>query len=112
MPNGKSDELFRRMLPTEDTGTEAKAPSRLKARVYSALVGEQQASGPLMSLSETEASGRGLCTWEKLVQISPIGEKAKTPFFCRTCHARVLAERIEGAPIYWANCPYAEFQNR
>lgn len=112
MPNEKSDELFRRMLPAEDPDMEAKAPARLKSRIYTSLVHEQQASGPLMSLSQTEVSGRGLCVWEKLVEISPIGEKAKTPFFCRRCHARVLAERIEGAPIYWANCPYVSFQER
>ncbi len=112
MPNGKSDEILRSLLPAEDSDVEIKAPARLKARLYSALVREQQASGPLMGLSQTEVSGRGLCIFEKLVQISPIGEKAKEPFFCWRCHARVLAERFEGAPIYWANCPYADFQKR
>jgi hypothetical protein len=28
------------------------------------------------------------------------------------CHARVLAERLEHAPIYWPHCPYVRFQNR
>jgi hypothetical protein len=26
------------------------------------------------------------------------------------CHARVLAEPIANAPIYWRHCPYDEFQ--
>ncbi len=53
------------------------APSRLKAKIYSALLRRQQESGPLLSLSETWSAGRGLCVYEKLVQILPVGERAK-----------------------------------
>jgi hypothetical protein len=86
------------------------APSRLKSRIYSALVQRQVESGPLLSVSETKAEGRRLCVFENLVEISPVGEKVKSLNFCRVCHARVLAEAIENAPIYWPHCPYVHFQ--
>ncbi|SRR6266567_1867586 len=87
------------------------APSSLKARLYSALVHEQQESGPLASLDTIVASGHGICLFEKLVQIAPVGEKAKSPFFCQVCHARVLAEHFDNPPIFWPHCPYVEFKN-
>ncbi|HJZ99013.1 MAG TPA: hypothetical protein VKE70_21030 [Candidatus Solibacter sp.] len=89
-----------------------RAPARLKSRIYSALVERQRHEGPLLSLTEVKAGGRNLCVFEELVQITPLGEPAKQPNFCRVCHARVLAERIENAPVYWSGCPYAQFQNR
>jgi hypothetical protein len=90
----------------------ARAPARLKSRIYSRLVQEQAAGGPLLSLSESKASGALLCGFEELVRIAPVGEHAKRKNCCRVCHARVLAERLEHAPIYWPHCPYAGFQNR
>ncbi len=103
------DREFTRMLaePQEHTG---RAPSSLKARLYTALVREQQASGPLASLDATVAAGRGICVFEKLVQIAPLGEEAKKPFFCGVCHARVLGEHLENPPIFWPNCPYVSFK--
>ena len=89
-----------------------RAPSRLKSRIYSALIERQQSDGPLLSLSEVKARGRRLCVFEELVQIAPVGESAKQSNLCRICHARVLAEKIENAPVYWPGCPYAQFQNR
>jgi len=113
VPNdSRNDQLRIIFLQTEDLASEEKAPSRLKARVYSALIREQQTTGPLQDLSATQAAGHSLCVFEQLVQIAPVGEAVKTPFFCWACHARALAERIENAPIYWPHCPYAEFQNR
>ncbi len=88
------------------------APSSLKARLYSALVHEQQKDGPLASLDETVAAGHEICVFEKLVQIAPIGERAKSPFFCQVCHARVLAENFEAPPIFWPHCPYVAFKSR
>ena len=85
-------------------------PSSLKARLYSAVVREQQKSGPLASLDETVAAGYGICVFERLVQISPVGEKAKSPFFCQVCHARMLAETFDNPPIFWAHCPYVAFK--
>jgi hypothetical protein len=90
----------------------ARAPSTLKSRIYSRLVEDQAANGPLLSLTMTKASGRALCIFEDLVQIAPVGEPLKRKNCCRVCHARVLAERIEGAPIYWPHCPYVRFQNQ
>ena len=89
-----------------------RAPSRLKSRIYSALIGRQQSDGPLLNLSEVKARGRRLCVFEELVQIASVGESAKQPNFCRVCHARILAENVENAPVYWPGCPYAQFQNR
>ena len=88
------------------------APSRLKAKIYSALLRRQQESGPLLSLSETRSAGRGLCVYENFVQIFPVGEKAKCFNCCSVCHARLLAENWEAALIHWSNCPYVRFQNR
>ena len=82
------------------------APSRLKARVYSALVRRQAAAGPLLSLTKVKADGRELCVFEQLVQIAPTSETVESVNLCRVCHARVLAEYFEHPPIYWNGCPY------
>ena len=95
----------------EDPGGE-RASSRLKSRIYSILVETQAASGPLRSLTETRAEGRKLCVFEELVQISPVSESAKSRNPCRVCHARLLGEHVENAPIYWPHCPYVLFQRR
>ena len=112
MPERENDELAAMFSGLNEEAPRERAPSRMKARIYSALVREQQETGPLQSLSETQAAGRGLCIFEKLVQIAPVGEKAKSPFFCWTCHARILAENLENAPILWAHCPYVAFQKK
>lgn len=106
------EHLLRTLCESSGAESEEPAPSRLKSRVYSALVRAQQETGALQSLAHSEAAGHGLCVFEKLVQIAPIGEKAKAPFICWTCHARILAEYMENAPIYWPNCPYTVFQKR
>jgi hypothetical protein len=85
------------------------APSSLKSRIYTRLLQRQSESGPLMSLSEVQA---GLCVFEKMIAISPLGDRIKRFNPCSVCHARVLAEHLEHAPIYWGNCPYTGFQNR
>lgn len=102
------DQEFSRIFsdPTE----EERAPSPLKARLYTALVREQQTSGPLASLDATGAAGHSVCVFEKLVQIAPVGERLKTPFFCSVCHARILAEHFDPPPIFWSNCPYVAFK--
>jgi hypothetical protein len=110
MSNAKWEQEFSRILAEPPGGSE-RAPSSLKARLYSALIQEQQATGPLASLDATVAAGRGICIFEKLVQIAPVGEAVKSPFFCRTCHARVLAEKFDNAPIFWPHCPYVAFKN-
>jgi hypothetical protein len=106
----RDGEMFRRLFEFEVGEISERAPARTKARIYSALISEQQATGPLRSLSETEGAGHRLCVFEKLVQIAPVKEEAKAPFFCSVCHARVLAEKVENAPIFWSGCPYVLFQ--
>jgi len=106
------DEQFMEWIADEVELTESlAAPARLKAKVYSALMQRQAATGPLMSLTETKACGHELCVFEELVRIAPVGEKAKSLNICRVCHARVLAEHMENAPIYWSGCPYVELKN-
>ncbi len=87
-----------------------RAPARLKSRTYSRWVQRQAESGPLLSISETKASGRGLCVFEEIARIAPLGEGFKRRNFCRVCHARQLAEALDKAPLYWSHCPYSEFQ--
>ena len=96
----------------ETAGPERPAPSRLKSRIYSAIVKRQAKAGPLLSLSRTKAAGERLCVFEELVRIAPVGEQVESRNPCRVCHARVLGEGIERAPIYWPGCPYVRFQNR
>ena len=111
MPNQMStDQLLESIATRVEPSETPMAPSRLKSRIYSALVQHQAQSGPLQSLSETSAAGRGLCVFEELVRIAPVGEAAKHRNPCRVCHARVLAEQFEDPPIYWPNCPYVSFK--
>ena len=108
-----TQDRFLRWLAQDEPGDEpaASAHTRLKSRIYSTLIDRQEQSGPLRSLSKTTEE-RGLCVFENLVEVSPLGEKAKAFNACSVCHARVLAEKVENAPIYWRNCPYVGFQDR
>lgn len=107
------DRFFEKLAADlETSAVETPAPSRVKSRIYSAIVLRQMESGPLLSVSRTKSSGRKLCVFEDLVHIAPVGEEVKSLNFCRVCHARILAEKIERAPIYWPGCPYVRFQNR
>jgi hypothetical protein len=87
----------------------ARAPARLKARIYSTLVEQLSETGPLLSLTATKAGGSRLCVFEEALAALPIGERVKAMNPCRVCHARVLAERVEHAPIFWPHCPYSGF---
>jgi hypothetical protein len=104
------DEFMERIADAVKLSQSEQAPARLKARLYSALVQRQAQTGPLMSLSQTRASGHGFCVFEQLVRIAPVGERAKSLNICRLCHARVLAEHLDNPPIYWSGCPYVEFK--
>ena len=108
------ERFFTRLAARTDAvkGTDERAPSRLKSRIYSALVAEQAASGPLLSLPATQAAGRPLCVFENLLCVMPVGEPVTSMNPCRVCHARVLAEHIESPPIYWPHCPYVAFRRR
>jgi len=105
----QDDSAFENLAATAATET---APASLKSRIYSALVARQAESGPLLGLTTVKAGGRRLCVFEELVRIAPVGEKIKAFNCCRICHARVLAEYMESAPIYWPHCPYVGFQGR
>src|SRR5947199_4084704 len=111
MPDRNTDREFRSLLSLADS-THERAPASLKARLYTKFVRKQKESGRLASLDTSVASGQGLCVFEKLVQVAPVGERVKSPFFCETCHARVLAEHLDNPPIFWWNCPYSKFKAR
>jgi hypothetical protein len=107
------DTFFTRLAAKTDalSGESDRAPARVKARLYSALVAAQAAAGPLRSLPATKAAGRQLCVFEHVLQVVPNGRIASmNP--CRICHARVLAEHFESPPIYWPHCPYVDFKRR
>jgi hypothetical protein len=106
------EEMVARALADAEAPETRRAPSKLKSRIFSALVQQQASTGPLRSLTETKADGGRLCVFEDLVQIAPVGESLKSRNPCRVCHARVLGENVEDAPIWWPHCPYVRFQNR
>jgi len=107
------EEFFERLLDGAQLPSEpVKAPAKLKAQVYSALMRKQAATGPLASFSRTKAAGGQLCFFEELVHITAVGERVKSWNICRVCHARVLAEHLQKPPIYWPHCPYVKFQGR
>ena len=110
MTNLRDDEFMERIADTIELHEPEQIPSRLKARLYSALVQRQAKAGPLMGLSETHARGHQLCVFEQFVRIAPVGEKTKSLNICRVCHARMLGENLESPPIYWSGCPYVEFK--
>jgi hypothetical protein len=110
MANFRDEEFMRLIADGAGPAESEPAPSHLKAKIYSALMRRQAESGPLMSLTEIKTCGEELCVFEELVRIAPIGERAKSLNICRVCHARVLAEHMENAPIYWSGCPYVELK--
>jgi len=105
----QDDDLFERLAEQLDQDEGDRAPSRLKSRIYSALMRRQEESGPLRALGETRTQGYGLCFFEDLWQRATSGEAAQRLNCCNLCHARVLAEHVERPPIYWGNCPYVAF---
>jgi hypothetical protein len=100
------DDLIRR---AEAAGLPATgASSRLKSRILSKLLALQQAEGPLRILSESRDAGEQLCFFEHIVASLPSGHlQSKNP--CAVCHARVLGETVEHAPIFWPGCPYSRY---
>ena len=88
-----------------------RAPARLKSRIYSALVSRLAETGPLLSLPVTKASGSRLCVFDEAVAAMPFSEDVRAKNPCRVCHARVLGEHLEWAPIFWPACPYSTVHN-
>ncbi|MGH9675332.1 MAG: hypothetical protein ACRD44_19345 [Bryobacteraceae bacterium] len=103
------DRLLRELAAEEETAG-PHAGSRLKARIYTALVRRQSESGPIENLVATRNAGRALCVFEELVRIAPVGSRAKSAFLCNVCHARLLAESMENPPVWWPHCPYVGFK--
>jgi hypothetical protein len=110
MDDQRIEELIR--VAVDAPATPSHAPSRLKSRIYSALMLAEADQGPLRELGETEAAGHGLCVFEKLAEIALVGSTAQQFNYCRICHARIMGEQWEDPPLYWPCCPYAEFKNR
>lgn len=105
-----NDLWFERLAEEVDVAPE-RAPARLRSKVYSAIVARMSESGPLLDLTATKRAGRHLCVFENAVAVLPVGADIKSKNPCRICHARVLGERMEHAPIFWPGCPYADFHN-
>lgn len=106
----RDDDFFEWLAGAERP--ELRASSRLKSRVYSALLREAARERRMESLTQTRVHGGCLCVFETVVQILPLGNEIDKLNYCRFCHGRVLAEALEGAPLFWAGCPYADFQRR
>ena len=90
---------------------EERTPAKLKARIYSALVTRMADTGGLLDLPSTKEAGGHLCVFENALAVLPLGADLQSMNPCRMCHARVLGERMEHAPIFWSGCPYSEFHN-
>ena len=108
MNNDQLWEDWARQMEEEDT---TPAPSRLKSKLYSSLIDAQQENGPLLGLTETREQGNELCVFERLVEILPKQKDLQSFQYCTICHAKVVGEKIENAPIFWPHCPYCAFQN-
>jgi hypothetical protein len=107
-----TDDLwFERLADASGPVTEERAPARLKARIYSALVTRMADTGPLLDLPSTKEGGGHLCVFENALAVLPLGADLQSRNPCRICHARVLGERMDHAPIFWPGCPYSEFHN-
>jgi hypothetical protein len=105
------DVWFERLAEGTGEGMPERAPARLKSKVYSALVSRMSGSGQLLDLAETKRAGGHLCVFEDVLTRLPLGNEMLSKNPCRVCHARVLGERMEHAPIFWPGCPYSEFHN-
>ena len=101
---------FVALAESHDAADAPQASSRLRANILCALLRKKAESGPLMSLAESKARGGALCVFEELVTIAPVGDRNQRRNPCSVCHARVLAERMDAAPIWWPGCPYSDFQ--
>ena len=93
-------------MPSED-----RAPAHLKSKVYSSLVTSMAQPGPLLDLRDVKDAGGHLCVFEHAIAMLPVGAGVGSMNPCRICHARVLGERLQHAPIFWPGCPYSEFHN-
>jgi hypothetical protein len=107
-----SDDLwFERLAEATADIPPDRAPAPLKSKIYSAILARMAESGPLLDLNDTKKAGGRLCVFEQALTIVPVGTAIHSMNPCRICHARVLGERMDHAPIFWPGCPYSEFHN-
>jgi hypothetical protein len=107
-----SDDIwFERLAEVTGDVPHERASARLTSRVYSALVARMAESRPLLDLADIKQSGGRLCVFETALTVFPLGTNVSSMNPCRVCHARVLGERMEHAPIFWPGCPYSEFHH-
>jgi hypothetical protein len=105
-----SDDLwFERLAEATGHVKKERAPATLKSRVYSTLVARMARSGSLLDLQETKRAGSRLCVFEHALTLLPTRAGVQSMNPCRICHARVLGEHLDHAPIFWPGCPYSEF---
>ena len=105
------DAWFQQLADMTRTTNEDRCPAHLKSKVYSSLVNSMAQSGPLLDLSDIKDAGGHLCVFEHAITMLPLGPGIGSMNPCRICHARVLGERLEHAPIFWPGCPYSELHN-
>ena len=107
-----SDDVWFEQLAEATGGTaRERAPASLKSKIYSALVTRMAESGSLRDLADTKGGGESLCVFENALTMLPRGTQLRSMNPCRICHARVLGERMDHAPIFWPGCPYADFHH-
>jgi hypothetical protein len=105
------DVWFERLADATRYDAQERAPARLRSKIYSALLARMAESGALLDLAESKKAGGRLCVFEYAMTVLPLGAGVRSMNPCRICHARVLGERVERAPIFWPGCPYSEFHN-
>lgn len=105
------DLWFERLADPSSPAPEERAPANVKSRIYSALVARMADTGPLLGLRSTKETGGRLCVFENMIAALPLGTHLDSANPCRICHARVLGEGMEHAPIFWPGCPYSKFHN-
>jgi hypothetical protein len=105
------DRWFERLAEATAEAVPERAPARLKSRTYSAVIAQMVASEALLELTETRKAGGRLCVFETALTVLPLGSDVRSMNPCRICHARILGERLEHAPIFWPGCPYSDFHH-
>jgi hypothetical protein len=106
-----TERFLERLAAADASRRDVRAPARLEARIYSSLIQQLSATGRLLSLTAAKAGGARLCVFEAAVAALPVGEPIKSMNPCSVCHARVLAESLDNAPIFWPHCPYSAFHH-
>ena len=101
------ERLLERLAVADSERSPERAPARLKSKIYSAVIQRLSESGPLLDLRTSKAEGTVLCVFEET--LTPFGSAVASMNPCRVCHARLLGEHLDRAPIFWPHCPYADF---